>query len=213
MKITEGLYAFIWQDYRENNCNTYFIDRDKKILIDPGHEHLFSHVLQGLQGLGTEVSEINTVLITHGHPDHLEAAFRLQHPALLAMSREEYRFIKEWAGPYYDIPAPDFYLMEGELTLGDVTLEVLETPGHSPGSVCLYWPENRVLFTGDVVFNQGIGRTDLPEGSGSRLKESIRRLKDLDVDILLSGHGDILAGKEAVQQNFRFIEEYWFRYI
>ena len=51
------------------------------------------------------------------------------------------------------------------------------------------------------------------KGSGPRLKESIRRIKDLDVEILLSGHGDILVGKEAVQENFRFIENYWFRYI
>jgi glyoxylase-like metal-dependent hydrolase (beta-lactamase superfamily II) len=90
---------------------------------------------------------------------------------------------------------------------------VFDTPGHSPGSVCLYWPEVKVLFTGDVIFNQGIGRTDLPEGSGARLKESIKLIKDLDVEILLSGHGDILTGKEAVQENFRFIEDYWFRYI
>jgi len=213
MKISDGLYAFIWQDYRENNCNTYFIDRDKKILIDPGHDHLFGHVEQGLKQLGVSVSAIDYVLVTHGHPDHLEAGFRLQNPSLLAMSREEYRFVREWAGPHYDIPEPDLYLSEGLLEIGDVTLEVFDTPGHSPGSVCLYWPEKKVLFSGDLIFNQGIGRTDLPEGSGPRLKESIRRMKNLDVEILLSGHGDILAGKEAVQQNFRFIEDYWFRYI
>ncbi len=213
MKVFEGFYAFVWQDFRENNCNTYFIDRKKKILIDPGHDHLFRHVEQNLKQLGVALSQIDYVLVTHGHPDHLEAAFRLQHPSLLAMSGEEYRFIKKWAGEDYDIPAPDLYLKEGSLSLGDVGLDVYDTPGHSPGSVCLYWAEQKVLFTGDVVFNQGIGRTDLPEGSGPRLKESIRKIKDLDVEYLMSGHGDILAGREAVKQNFRFIEDYWFQYI
>jgi len=213
MNITDGLYAFIWQSFQENNCNTYFIAREKKILIDPGHDHLFGRIEQNLKQLGVALSQIDYVLVTHGHPDHLEAGFRLQHPSLLAMSKEEYRFIKKWAGEYYEIPAPDLYLEEGTITLGDVVLEVYNTPGHSPGSVCLYWPELKVLFTGDVVFNQGIGRTDLPEGSGPRLKESIRRIKNLDVEILLSGHGNIVAGKEAVQKNFQFIEDYWFRYL
>ncbi|MDX9745530.1 MAG: MBL fold metallo-hydrolase [Syntrophales bacterium] len=213
MKIFDGLHAFIWQDYRENNSNTYLIDREKKILIDPGYDHLFRHVEQNLSDLGIDRSQIDYVLVTHGHPDHLEAAFRLQRPSLLGLSREEYRFVREWAGGHYDIPAPDLYLEEGPLTLGDVVLEIYNTPGHSPGSVCLYWPETKVLFTGDVVFNQGIGRTDLPEGSGARLKESIRKIMDLDVEYLLSGHGDILAGREAVRQNFRFIEDYWFRHL
>ncbi|MDR2862122.1 MAG: MBL fold metallo-hydrolase [Syntrophobacterales bacterium] len=213
MEVLDGLYAFTWQSFHENNCNTYFINREKKILIDPGHDHLFSHVADKLGELNILPSQLDYVLITHGHPDHLEAAFRLQHPSSMAMSREEWQFIQQWAGSNYNLPPPDLFLEEGPLPLGDVTLEVYHTPGHSPGSVCLYWPEHKVLFTGDVIFNQGIGRVDLPQGNGAQLKESIRRLRKLDVEILLSGHGEILAGKEAVQENFRFIENYWFRYI
>jgi len=213
MKVLDGLYAFNWQSFQENNCNTYFINREKKILIDPGHDHLFSHVADKLSELNVSASQLDYVLITHGHPDHLEAAFRLQHPSSMAMSQEEWRFIKQWVGDDYDISPPDLFLEEGALLLGDVTLEIYHTPGHSPGSVCLYWPEQKVLFSGDVIFNQGIGRVDLPEGDGKQLKESIRRIRNLDVEILLSGHGEIIAGKEAVQENFSFIENYWFRYI
>jgi glyoxylase-like metal-dependent hydrolase (beta-lactamase superfamily II) len=213
MKVSDGLYAFNWQSFRENNCNTYFINREKKILIDPGHDHLFSHVADKLSELGVSVSQLDYVLITHGHPDHLEAAFRLQNPSSMAMSQEEWQFIKKWIGNDYNLPPPDLFLEEGPLPLGDVTLDIYHTPGHSPGSVCLYWSEHKALFTGDVIFNQGIGRVDLPGGDGNQLKESIRKLKDLDVEILLSGHGEILAGKEALQENFRFIENYWFRHI
>ncbi|MDM7935532.1 MAG: MBL fold metallo-hydrolase, partial [Methanothrix sp.] len=66
---------------------------------------------------------------------------------------------------------------------------------------------------GDVVFQQGIGRTDFPGGSGKQLKESIRRIMKLDVEYLLSGHGNIVAGAENVRQNFRIVEEQWFRYL
>ena len=71
----------------------------------------------------------------------------------------------------------------------------------------------KVLFTGDVAFNQGIGRTDLPGGAGQELKESIKRISLLDVEYLLSGHGDILSGREKVKANFGDIEEMWFPYL
>jgi len=69
------------------------------------------------------------------------------------------------------------------------------------------------IFTGDVVFNQGIGRTDLPGGNGQELKESIKRLSRLDVSLLLTGHGDVVSGRDAVAENFKMIEDYWFSYL
>ena len=79
--------------------------------------------------------------------------------------------------------------------------------------MCLYWRDKKTLFTGDVVFDQGIGRTDLPGGDGEKLKESIRKISSLDVDYVLTGHGDIVTGREAVKQNFKAIEDLWFGYI
>ena len=94
-----------------------------------------------------------------------------------------------------------------------MNFRVINTPGHSPGSVCLYWLDNKVLFTGDVVFNQGVGRTDLPGGNGLELKESIKLLSGLEVEHLLTGHGDIISGRELVASNFEFIERFWFDYL
>jgi hydroxyacylglutathione hydrolase len=111
------------------------------------------------------------------------------------------------------IPEPDFFLQEGELKVGSNSFRVILTPGHSPGSVCLYWPAQKVLFTGDVVFNQGVGRTDLPGGNGKLLKESIQRLAAFDSEYLLSGHGEIISGAENVRANFQMIEREWFGYL
>jgi glyoxylase-like metal-dependent hydrolase (beta-lactamase superfamily II) len=210
MKILEGLYGFIWQSASENNCNSFFIDGAKKILIDPGHRHLFQHVKSGLAQIKTTPEQIDVVLVTHGHPDHLEMVGSFGPSIRWAMSRIDYEFVMKYIGSHMDFPAPAFFLQEGDLVIGDKTFRVILTPGHSPGSVCLYWPEKKVLFTGDVVFSQSIGRTDLPGGSGKQLKESISKLAELDVEVLCPGHGDVVAGRENVKKNFKLIKDFWF---
>jgi len=129
------------------------------------------------------------------------------------MSRVDYEFVLKYLGSPAGFPQPAFFLQEGDLVIGDKAFQVILTPGHSPGSVCLYWPEKKALFTGDVVFSQSIGRTDLPGGSGRQLKESIMRLAELDVDILCPGHGDVVTGRENVKKNFQMIRDFWFNYL
>jgi hydroxyacylglutathione hydrolase len=107
----------------------------------------------------------------------------------------------------------DFFLTEGTLTLGKIDLQIYHTPGHSPGSICLYWPEKKTLISGDVVFSGGEGRTDLPGGDADQLKHSIQRLAELDVEIFLPGHGEILVGRKKVTKNFDFIREHYFPFL
>jgi len=213
MKILDGLYGFIWQSPSENNCNSYFIDGAKKILIDPGHRHLFQHVKRGLAQIEATPEQIDVVLVTHGHPDHLEMVGSFGPATQWAMSRIDYEFVMKYIGSRSDFPAPAFFLQEGDLVIGDKTFRVILTPGHSPGSISLYWPEKKALFTGDVVFSQSIGRTDLPGGSGKQLKESISRLAELDVEVLCPGHGDVVAGRENVKKNFKMIKDFWFNQL
>jgi glyoxylase-like metal-dependent hydrolase (beta-lactamase superfamily II) len=214
MEIAPGLHAFIWRSTRANNANTYLIaGKEKKILIDPGHLQLFDHVQSGLAGLKLRLDQIDAVLITHAHVDHMEAAGLFRKPTLWAMSREAIDFLKEFSGWASRGEQADFFLAEGDLKIGDITLKVIATPGHSPGSVCFYWPDCRALFTGDVIFNQGIGRVDLPGGSGKLLKQSIQRLSTMDVDILLPGHGAPVVKRTAVRENFKMVEDYWFNYL
>lgn len=210
MEIAAGLHAFIWDNPRANNTNTYLVGGSKKILIDPGHLSLFDHVRTGLTGLGLKPDQIDLILVTHAHVDHMEAVKLFRKPTLFAMSEGAYQFLEEYGGNGYQ---PDFFLGEGTLHVGDVTLEVFLTPGHSPGSLTFYWPDRKALFTGDVIFDRSIGRTDLPGGSGKRLKESIQRIAQLDVDYLLSGHGRPVIGRKAVQNNFREVADYWFSYL
>ena len=214
MNVIDGLHAFIWRDARTNNCNTYVIDGTKKILIDPGHRHLMGHVRAGLVEQGLSLEQIDVIMITHGHPDHLEGVQAFEESAtLITMGEEEYRFITKSMGGYLNIPEPIFFLREGEVTMGDCHFRIIATPGHSPGSVSIYWRDKKVLFTGDVVFSQSIGRTDLPGGKGLALKESIQRLAELEIDYLMPGHGEMVVGRDAVQENFKIIEQVWFNHL
>ncbi|MCD6306116.1 MAG: MBL fold metallo-hydrolase [Deltaproteobacteria bacterium] len=219
MKLLDDLYLFPWNSMTANNCNTYLIDANKRILIDPGHYHLFNHVRDELDRLSLCPEDMDMVIITHAHPDHMEGVRIFQGTdALVAVSSWEMEFIKAVAPHYGEaLGIPDFepqiLLQEGDLKVGNLSFEVIHTPGHSPGSICLYWPDRKVLFTGDVVFNQGIGRTDLPGGNGKELKESIRRISLLDAEYVLTGHGDVVMGREAVKENFRAIEAYWFGFL
>jgi len=147
---------------------------------------------------------------------------------LTALSRQEYDYFKsvgEKMFGMFGMPAPQLepfiYLTEGDLILGKagdspeggdgrIELKVILTPGHSPGSISLYWPEQRALITGDAVFFGSIGRTDFPGGSISTLKQSIDKLAALDVEYLLPGHsteyGSIIAGRDMVRRNFSAIK-------
>jgi hydroxyacylglutathione hydrolase len=91
--------------------------------------------------------------------------------------------------------------------------QIIYAPGHSPGSVCLHWMDKNVLFTGDVVFDSGVGRTDIPGGDGQMLKESIKRISKLTIDYLLPGHGMPILERKRIKENFKDIEKKWFAYI
>lgn len=221
MKITDRIHGFMWQSFTVNNCNTYLINGATNILIDPGHKHLFDHVKKDLKTMGLELDDIDVVLCTHGHPDHLEGLSLFKDlPARSALHDDEWRFIQTMAphlqssmGMTLDGLAPDFLLTEGNLDVGDVHLQVFHTPGHSPGSVCLYWPDEKVLVSGDLIFKEGLGRTDLPGGDGDLIKQSIKRMADLDVELVLPGHGEIITGTDKVKANFDQLENYWFSVI
>lgn len=219
MEIFNDLHAFTWNNSTVNNCNTYLINGDKKILIDPGHFHLFGHVTDNLSSISLSPEDIDIVIITHGHPDHFEGVKTfLNTSSLIAINETEFKFLDN-SSPHMKIALgienfePQIFLSEGDLKIGDMNFQIIHTPGHSPGSICLYWLDTKVLFSGDVIFNQGIGRTDLAGGDGEALKNSIKKLSLLDAEYLLPGHAQVLAGRENVKNNFDIVERMWFAYI
>lgn len=222
MRIADNLFIYPWTSFTENNCNTYILGERGQIMIDPGHKHLFTNVEQGLAKDGLSLDAIEAVLFTHSHPDHFEAIeLFMDRPGVkLGMNSDEEKFLAQ-TGPMFaqmmGLPMPEYRLdldlVEGELEVGGIKLQVFLTPGHSPGHVCLYWPEMKVLFSGDLIFNQGVGRTDFPGGDGELLKASIKRMAELDIELILSGHGEPVNGKQDVARNFELIEKTYFDWI
>ncbi|MGQ9646686.1 MAG: MBL fold metallo-hydrolase [Thermodesulfobacteriota bacterium] len=221
MKLQNDLYAYLWRDPYENNCNTYVIKGDKTVLIDPGHTRHLKKVFDQMEEDGLAPEKIDLVLITHSHPDHMEGVEVFRDKTVrIAMGKEEERYLLESGKMLFDMmgmPFPniriDFYLKEGELRLGNQEFRIYQSPGHSPGSLTIYWPERKALFTGDVVFLGGIGRTDFLEGNSKSLMESIERLSCLDTELILPGHGDLVMGKELVLQNYEFIRQNFYPYL
>ena len=221
MRLEKDLYAYFWQNVCENNCNTYLIHGEVTILIDPGHSHHIPNLFRQMKEDGISPEEIDLIILTHSHPDHFEGlqAF-LNKPVKIAMNQEEERYLLENGKLLFEMmrqPMPefriDFYLKEGDLHLGEETFHIYQTPGHSPGSLSIHWSERKVLFSGDLVFYGGIGRTDFGGGNPKLIKESIERMSRLDTELLLPGHGEMVTGKEKVLQNFEFIRQSFYAYL
>ncbi len=229
MRITDQIFAYPWQG-RGNNCNSYIIKGKKTILIDPGHIYTETRE-SGLEMLarqaavdGFKLDQIDLILCTHGHPDHIEGAgiLREQSGALMAMHQQD-EFILDVLEQRYaaatgkEMPTlkPDFYLQEGALELGEgetEQIEVIHTPGHSPGSVSFFLQAQQALFTGDTVFQNSIGRADLPGGDMNVLEKSLAKLAQLEgVELLLPGHMGHISGAENVERNFTRIRKAFFR--
>ncbi len=228
MRLTEKIYYYPWQG-QGNNCNTCLYAGEKKILIDPGHiqtefgEHCFEVLQKSMAADGFAVQDIDLVLCTHGHPDHCEAVVLLQDlkDVPVAMHRDEEAHMQHLAqlfermtGKRPPVPAIDIFLEEGSLQTGAGALDEIQvytTPGHSPGSLSFFFPAEKVLVTGDAVFQGSIGRTDFPGGDLQTLGNSVRKLAALDgVELLLPGHMGIVKGEQSVQRNFALIQRMFF---
>ena len=214
MHIVENIYAFCWPDDRGvNNCNTYFIEGPPHILIDPGHLQYFSHVEQSLKGLGYTLPDISLVICTHVHPDHFESVTKFRDlDTRVALHKKDWdlalkmQAIVESQGLRLSQWTPDLFMQSGNFDLGAQSWRVIHAPGHSPGSICLYWEKEKVLISGDVIFNPGIGRTDLPGGDSRQIRVSFNSLRQLPVCYLLPGHGNLLFGERESRINFERIE-------
>ena len=209
MRLTDDLYAFVWEGY-ENNCNSFFFGGKVGALIDPGHLRFADSLLERMSADGITLDDIRLVIVTHSHPDHMEALPRLaerglqvaMHPAALAYLEQIGAAMYQWMGS--DLPSVEGVasIEEGPVGALDGLVSVYHTPGHEPGSLCVYWPEKKALATGDLVFAGSVGRTDFPGGDHARLMAEVDRVGKLEVDYLLPGHGPVVCGEAAVARNY-----------
>lgn len=184
-------------------CNCTLLgdeDAGEAIVIDPGDE--VSRIHRRLTDLGLKLQQI---LITHAHIDHIGGALQLKRltGAPILLNENDLPLLKmmeaqaNWIGiPTPEVAAPDDALAEG-LTVGlaRYPAQVLHTPGHTQGSVCLHFQPLKMVIAGDTLFSGSIGRTDLPGGNSAQLLESIHsRLLTLpDETKVLPGHGPITS--------------------
>jgi len=217
MKVIDGVYAYVWWDQFENNCNTYFLGEPLNILVDPGLKNHVNSRLKDMENDGIDTEKIRYVLDTHCHPDHFEGTMPFIEKGIpVAMHREEIDFFNKMGPEFFSMfrmPFPeiefDVVLEEGIWEVNGTELQVFQTPGHSPGSVCIYWKEKKTLVCGDLIFEKSFGRVDFPGGDEQKLVESIRRMSKLDVEILLPGHMNIITGADNVKRNFQILEQYF----
>jgi glyoxylase-like metal-dependent hydrolase (beta-lactamase superfamily II) len=206
------------------NSNVYALaTREGVALIDSGTSGAVDQIVGQLEGSGFTLPDLQAIVLTHTHGDHVGSAAELvrRSGSQVMAHRDEVPYIE---GTQY-LPATSFFqraliwlekrmasrttackvtraLEDGE-TIEELGLRVVHTPGHTPGSICLYQPERRIVFCGDLLFNghpftgRGGLRFSIPQFSVDveQARESVRRLLELPTEILCCGHGQpILEG-------------------
>ncbi|RRD65887.1 MBL fold metallo-hydrolase [Fretibacterium sp. OH1220_COT-178] len=193
------------------NGYLFWDEKGRAFFVDPGGE-----AREVLDFVGDKGLELKAVLLTHGHLDHIVGvrdflpfvggeiyistgdAGMLRHPP--EAMQVALRMRCDGVADFHEVS-------EGmELVVGDLRIEVLETPGHTPGGVCYLIREGdeSILVSGDTLFAQSVGRTDLPGGDQAKLDDSLRRLSSLpDALRVLPGHGpETTIGKERRHNPF-----------
>ncbi|MDY0386432.1 MAG: MBL fold metallo-hydrolase [Methanolobus sp.] len=191
------------------DANSYLING--KILVDTGMntEGLVAEIEKNI-----DIKNLELIILTHCHYDHTASALEIARlsGAKIAIHKDDAPLLKNdnvSAAALFGYKSPpiepDILLSNGDrIPIGnDEELEVIHTPGHTPGGICLYESNSKGLFSGDTVFPNGsIGRTDFEGGNRSQLSESINKLVQLDVETLYPGHGEVTSNE--VNKNIGF---------
>lgn len=192
-----------------SNCFILANDAKQALVIDPGDEadQIIAHIRQ-------RDYDVQALLVTHGHIDHVSGLADVHDafPVPIAMHPVDIRWAFSEANqmpPYYGTPRRPASI-ERELAEGQtwtdmgLTYQIMELPGHAPGHVGFYFPEQGLIFSGDVLFQGSIGRSDLPGSDGPTLMQSLQRLSTLpDHTVVYCGHGpETTIGQEKQTNPF-----------
>jgi glyoxylase-like metal-dependent hydrolase (beta-lactamase superfamily II) len=192
-------------------CNCSVIGDEashQAIVIDPGDE-----VQQILDLVEKHKLQVKQIVITHAHIDHVGGAMKLRAAtgAPILLNQNDYTLLKmlDMQAAWVGMRSPGKVEIDQSLgqadtvKAGSLVAQVLHTPGHTEGSICLYFPAENKLIAGDTLFAGSIGRTDLPGGSYEKIIDSIhdRVLALPDETIVVPGHGPLTTIGEERESN------------
>ena len=237
-KITEGVYFIPGQDELLPDAHVYVVGLPSSqdlSLVDAGFIGKSDHKIESLRKMGIQLKDIKRVIMTHTHLDHIGCLSEI----LKKISGVELWIHKLEADPLEEGDERAIYGMDmfqtmcqaqyglksgffsfqvhrklegGEsLNIGGMDWEVIHIPGHSIGSIALYHRLERILIPGDLIYaDYAIGRFDLHGANASDLKKSLLRLANLEVDLLLPGHNQIVRNlpKGYIQKTANQWESY-----
>jgi len=194
-------------------CNCSIIGDElsrEAMVIDPGDD------IADIQSVIAQHNlQVKQIVITHAHIDHVGGAMKLRAAtgAPILLNQNDYDLLKmldiqaQWIG----VPSPGKVEIDRSVTTGDTvaagrhTAQILHTPGHTEGSICLYFPVEKKLIAGDILFAGSIGRTDLPGGSMQKILHSLHDtvLALPDETVVIPGHGPLTTiGDERATNPF-----------
>ena len=190
----------------EANCYILWNKSKNSIVIDPGAE---ANLI--LKFLKNQQLDVSVYLVTHAHIDHISALAELsrKRPAPIGMHSADLKWAFDPIKKLSFYPAPErpekitrILADTQEWDDGNLSYKIIGTPGHSPGSVCFYFQEEHILFSGDTLFQGSVGRTDLPASDPRLLNASLKKLRALPTDTrIYPGHGPETTLKIELQIN------------
>ncbi len=190
----------------EVNCTVLTDGATRAALVDPGED-----ARSLLKYLADHQLTLEMILLTHGHADHICALDELlaQHPVPVVFAEAD----AAWAftplnrfAPYVTIQHRPAKLIDAcDKAVFDccgAQCQVIATPGHTPGGVCYYFEQEKLLIAGDTLFAGSVGRTDLPGGDWDTLAASLKKLTALPDDVtVIPGHGGLTTIRQEKQSN------------
>lgn len=166
-RIKENVWQLCFKSF--GSCAYILKINNKIILIDTSTKDNMPELLKDLEELNIKSGQVNIILLTHNHWDHTGNIDIFENAKIYGDKKD---FKDE------EILDLDYLKMK--------EIEIIKTPGHTKGGVCFLYEE--ILFSGDIIFHDGIGRMDLPGGSETQMKKSLKKLQTINYKILCPGH-------------------------
>ncbi len=185
-KISKSVWKFTGSD----KSNVYFIEGENKIIIDAGNRTDRDN-LKNFMGRAVDFDSVETVIFTHLHYDHCGNFDLFPNAEFYASEQEILDFKKNAKGTVMDaVVAEKLSVVELKVLPKELfDLQVINTPGHTRGSVCLWYSKESVLFSGDTLFgSKRQGRIDLPTSAPDDMKKSIMKIIEFSCKTLAPGH-------------------------